>query len=76
MVNEDKSNIHYNFIKTGKDDNAFKYFISDVQTRLRNKFRLLWREFKDYHERGDKIEDYKTAMVNSEGINEIMQYTD
>jgi len=61
--------IHYNTIKNYNDDSKILYFITDTQTRLRNKLKIIIQLYYDAKERGDSIGSYSlVSELNEEKI--------
>lgn len=63
----DPSGIHYNTLKNYDDDKAIVYVLSDSQTRIRNKLKLINEEYNKRKDENDAIGTYMTSSVNSEG---------
>lgn len=54
----DKHSIHHKTISSFGPDNKILYVISDIQTRIRTRIKLITRQYYNNKERGDKIESY------------------
>ena len=63
----DPSGIHYNTLKNYDDDKAIVYVLSDSQTRIRNKLKLINEEYNKRKDENDAIGTYMTSSINSEG---------
>ena len=57
------SSIHYNTINKYDNDNGITYLISDTQTRIRNKIKLIVTAFYEMREKGDIM---TTFSLNTE----------
>lgn len=63
----DPTGIHYKTLMDYDDDIAIKYILSDSQTRIRNKLKLINEEYNKRKEENDAIGTYATSNINSEG---------
>lgn len=54
----DKNSVHYKTIKTYSPDYKILYIISDIQTRLRTKIKLITREYYLNKDKDNKITSY------------------
>ena len=55
------TSIHYQTIKKYDDDKKITYLLSDTQTRLRNKLRIIINEYYNAKKKGDTISNYKLS---------------
>ena len=63
----DPVGIHYKTLLDYDDDLSIKYVLSDSQTRIRNKLKLINEEYAKRKEENDAIGTYASTNVNSEG---------
>ena len=61
LFTDPKNSIHYASLKDYTDDKKIIYFISDVQTRIRNQVNAIYQEFQKAKELNDKIGTYSTT---------------
>lgn len=62
-----KDSIHYKTLNSFNDDKAILYILSDIQSRLRHKIRLVTVEYYNNKELGDAIETYDMVSTDKEG---------
>lgn len=71
----DPKSIHYRNLVRYDDDRAILYFITDVQTRLRNQINIFTEEFMKIKEEQDKVGSYSLAGTDKEGEKVILDTT-
>lgn len=64
-----KNSIHYRTLDMYSPDKKVVYILSDIQTRLRTKIKLVIREYYATKERGDKLGSYSHNDVLFENVN-------
>lgn len=57
----DPDSIHYKTLKNYDDDDDILYVITDTQTRIRNKLKLITSSYYEVRKRGEKIQQYNIA---------------
>ena len=62
----DPTGLHYRSLSNYDDDESIKYILSDSQTRIRNKLKLINEEYNKRKEENDAIGTYATSATNSE----------
>lgn len=62
------SSIHKTTIKTLRDDKGALYFITDVQSRIREVFKALTREFYIVRDSGNRIATTSSVLETNEGM--------
>ena len=63
----EEGGLHWNTLKLFNDDAKILYFITDVQTRLRNQINIITSEFMETKARHDKIGSYSHVGTDDEG---------
>lgn len=63
----EEGGLHWNTFKAFDDDSKILYFITDVQTRLRNQINIITSEFMNTKARHDKIGSYSHVGSDEDG---------
>lgn len=59
--------IHINALMNANDDDKYLYVITDTQTRIRDKIKNIYSEYKDKYDRGESIASRAATTTDREG---------
>lgn len=67
--------IHIDVFKNATDDKAFLYALTDTQTRIRDKIKIIFSEYIAIRDRGDKINTRGSTSVSTLDGEKILVHT-
>lgn len=69
----DQTSIHYKTLITVNNDEAFRYVITDMQTRIKQRVINICEKYYEYHKKNSRISTVKTVGIDEDGNGYVIE---